>query len=88
MKNDSLNILERDENNKVEDWLNDHGHPNYAYLQSLVSDNSVEALETLKAIATDLDVDYHENISAGELMERIRMVINQNEDDNNLHIIS
>ena len=41
-----------------EDWLNEHGDPDFAYLQSLATDGSPEALEKLTNIAEDLNVEH------------------------------
>jgi hypothetical protein len=65
----------------VENWRNEHGEPSFEYLQSLASEGSPEAMEKLMAIADDLDVEYESNISANDLVERIRAATEQNEDD-------
>ncbi len=62
------------------DWLNEHGQPDFEYLKSLAAEGSGEALEKLKSIAEDLDVEYDPGLSAGELIERIRAVTDENED--------
>ena len=59
-KNKSLN--EKKAKNK-DDWLNKHGQPSYDYLQSLVSEGSLESLKKLKSIATDLNVEFGPNTS-------------------------
>jgi sugar/nucleoside kinase (ribokinase family) len=64
-----------------EDWLNEHGQPDFEYLQSLAVDRSPEALEKLKSVAEDLNVEYDVNTSPEELVERIRSAIDQNDDD-------
>jgi len=62
-------------NNKIikeeDNWLNEHGQPSYEYLQQLVSDGSVESLEKLRSIATDLDVEFEQNTSAQMLADLI-----------------
>jgi len=62
-------------NNKIikeeDNWLNEHGQPSYEYLQQLVSDSSVESLEKLRSIATDLDVEFEQNTSAQMLADLI-----------------
>lgn len=68
----------------TQSWLNEHGSPDYEYLQSLADDGSPRALEELKLIADDLDVDYHSTISVDELVGRIRLALNQSEGDENL----
>jgi hypothetical protein len=62
------------------DWMNEHGQPDFKYLQSLAEDGSAESLEKLKSIAEDLDVEYDDNISTEELIERIRSATEENED--------
>jgi hypothetical protein len=64
-----------------EDWLNEHGQPDFEYLQSLVVDGSPEALERLKTVAEDLDVEYDAETSPEELIGRIRSAVDQNEND-------
>lgn len=63
-----------------EDWLNEHGDPNFGYLQSLATDGSPEALEKLASIAEDLNVEYDPGIPTQELIERIRSITTRNED--------
>ncbi|HZJ42121.1 MAG TPA: hypothetical protein VFD51_03915 [Patescibacteria group bacterium] len=64
-----------------ETWLNENGYPNYEYLQSLVKEETPGALEKLRFIADDLDVDYHLDISSQELVEKIRLAVNKLEVD-------
>lgn len=61
----------------LKSWLNENGKPDYEYLQSLASESTPENLERLRLIAEDLDVDHHSNISANELVERIRLTLNK-----------
>jgi hypothetical protein len=77
---DKPNKLSEDEIDDKEDWLNEHGQPDFKYLQSLENDGSQEALEKLRSIAEDLDVEYDPNTSTEELIGRIRSVVRQNED--------
>jgi len=63
-----------------EDWLNEHGEPDFAYLKSLAEDGSPEALEKLNSIADDLDVERDSDTSPEDLIERIRSVTSKNED--------
>jgi len=63
-----------------EDWLNEHGEPNFNYLQSLAKDAGPEALEKLKSIADDLSVEYDASISSDDLIGRIRSATTKNED--------
>lgn len=78
---DKSSALSEDEIEKNDDWLNEHGQPDFEYLQSLVAEGSLEALEKLKSIAEDLNVDYDPNISTEELIEKIRATVDQNEDE-------
>jgi hypothetical protein len=64
----------------IRDWRNEHGQPDFTYLQSLAMDDSLEALEKLHSIAEDLDLSYDPNISNEELVESIRAKVAQNED--------
>ena len=57
------------------DWRNEHGQPNFEYLQSLADDGSSGALEKLRSIADDLDVNYDPGASIEELVESIRLAI-------------
>ncbi|MFC1727278.1 hypothetical protein ACFL0Y_02025 [Patescibacteria group bacterium] len=55
----------------MEDWRNEHGQPSSKFLQSLAKDGGPEALEKLRSIATDLDVEYGPNTSTNELIGKI-----------------
>jgi hypothetical protein len=78
---DKANASSADAIEEEEDWLNEHGQPDFEYLQSLATDGSPEALEKLKSIAEDLDVEYDPNTSTEELIERIRSATERNEDE-------
>ncbi len=84
MDNDELNeFTDRTEaarNAGVEEWLDEHGHPDFEYLESLVEEDTDEALKALRAIAEDLDVEYNEHATASELLEKIRLATQQNDD--------
>lgn len=71
---------------KMEDWLNEHGLPDFKYLKSLAVDGSSEELDNLKSIAEDLDVEYNSDTSVEELIGRIRSATDQNEDNESPHI--
>ncbi len=73
-------MLENEAQEK-EDWLDEHGEPDFKYLKSLANDGSPEALEKLNSIADDLNVERDEDISSEDLIERIRSVTSKNEDD-------
>jgi len=71
------------ENNaqEKEEWLNEHGEPDFNYLKALASDGSPEAVEKLNSIADDLNVERDRDISSEDLIERIRSITSKNEDD-------
>ena len=62
-----------EEKEDIEDWRDEHGQPSFKFLQSLASDSSPEALEKLRSIAEDLDVDYDEEASPEELVDKIML---------------
>jgi len=64
---------ENEEKEDIEDWRDEHGQPSFKFLQSLASDSSPEALEKLRSIAEDLDVDYDEEASPEELVDKIML---------------
>jgi hypothetical protein len=55
----------------IEDWNNEHGYPSSKFLQSLAKDGGPGALEKLRSIATDLDVEYGPNTPTNELIGKI-----------------
>ncbi len=67
---------------EIEDWRNEHGDPDFAYMQSLAITGTMESMNKLKSIADDLDVNYESDISADDLIDRIRMAVQENEDGN------
>lgn len=66
---------------REEDWRNEHGQPDFAFLESLVKDGSVGALEKLRSIAEDLDVGFDSGASPEELVGRIRSKVAENGED-------
>ena len=62
-----------EEKEDIEDWRDEHGQPSFEFLQSLASDSSPESLEKLRSIAEDLDVDFDEEASAEELVDKIML---------------
>ena len=67
--------MNQKDDNKIEDirdWRNEHGQPDFEYLHSLAKDGGSEALEKLKSIAVDLDVEFGPGASAEDLIDRIR----------------
>ncbi len=80
---------ERDSNNiSKENWLNEHGSPDYSYLKHLAARGTPEAEDELRQIASDMDIENYENIPVPELMEKIRLADNVYEDDENRHVRS
>ncbi len=55
----------------IEDWRDEHGQPNFKFLQSLVNEGGPLALEKLKSIADDLNVFYDNSTSSEELVKKI-----------------
>jgi hypothetical protein len=74
-------MTKRDEAKEKEDWLNEHGDPDFEYLESLAADDNPEALEKLRSIADDLDVEYGTDTSTDDLIGRIRSAVEANEDE-------
>lgn len=70
------------ENKEIENWRDEHGRPSFEYLQSLVNDGSIEALEKLRSIAEDLDVNFSSNTPTEELVDMIRASVRKNGDSN------
>lgn len=67
---------------EIDDWRNEHGNPDLPYLRSLVTTGTKESLDKLKSIAEDLDVDLDPNASPDDIIDRIRMAVQKNEDGN------
>jgi hypothetical protein len=67
---------------EIEDWRNEHGEPDFKYLRSLAITGTIEAMDKLKSIAEDLDVDIDPNASPDEIINSIRMVVQKYEDGN------
>ncbi|HVY36238.1 MAG TPA: hypothetical protein VG982_03135 [Candidatus Paceibacterota bacterium] len=76
------NGSEGSEAQEIENWRNEHGSPDFTYLQSLAAEDTVESMNKLKSIADDLDVDYPSEISAHDLVDKIRSASGENEDGN------
>jgi hypothetical protein len=71
---------DQEEISYLQDWRNEHGQPDFKYLHSLATDGSIEALEKLKSIANDLDVDFDPNGSTVDLVDKIRVMTEQDGD--------
>jgi len=65
---------------KIEDWRNEHGQPNFEFLQSLMNDDSIDALEKLKSIAEDIGTRFGPNASRKELVDSMRFTVAENGD--------
>jgi hypothetical protein len=74
-------MTKREELKEKEDWLNEHGDPDFEYLESLAADDNPDALEKLRSIADDLDVEYDADTSTDDLVGRIRSAADANEDE-------
>ena len=74
--------MKKGENEDINNWRNEHGEPDFAYLESLRTYDNIEALEKLQSIATDLDVDFNTTTTAEELVDMIRSETEKNEDEN------
>ncbi len=70
----------KNKDREKEEWLNEHGEPDFVYLKSLTADGGPQALEKLYAIADDLDVEYDPGMPPENLTERIRSVTSKNDD--------
>jgi hypothetical protein len=80
LENTSGTSREKGEIEETEDWMNDHGGPDFEYLESLAKQNSPESLERLQLIAEDLDIAYDADTSVDELIGKIRTASTQNEE--------
>lgn len=60
-------------NEKMEDWRNEHGQPNFEFLKSLAEEENPLSLEKLKYIADDMDVAYDNSTSGKDLVEKIML---------------
>ena len=56
----------------IKDWRNEHGNPSNEFLQSLADDSNPGAMEKLRSIATDLDVNFGPDTPIEVLIGRIR----------------
>ncbi|PIS04590.1 MAG: hypothetical protein COT81_05840 [Candidatus Buchananbacteria bacterium CG10_big_fil_rev_8_21_14_0_10_42_9] len=60
-------------------WIDEHGDPSYIYLESLAKEKTQEALEKLKRIANDHNVNYNAAVTAQDLVAMI-VLATQHED--------
>lgn len=75
-----VNPINKSETEVVEDWKNEHGDPDFSFLQSLLNEGSPASREKIIQIASDLDVDFDDETPMEELVGRIRMATSENED--------
>ena len=75
-----VNPISESETSDFEEWQDEHGNPNLEYLESLAKDGSPEALQELQSIASDLDVDFTTDNTREELIGKIMMTVEENED--------
>ena len=66
--------FEKKEEQEVNEWHNEHGEPDFSYLERLALDDSPEALEKLRSVAMDLDVDFDMDTTRQEIVERVRLM--------------
>lgn len=71
--------LSDDEMERTEEWRDEHGQPDFEFLQSLTDDGSPEALAKMRTIAEDLDAEYDADSSFEELMQSIRSAAERND---------
>lgn len=57
----------------AQEWLNEHGHPSYAYLKKLAAEDTIESRDQLLELAENYDIQYDRSTTAQELVERIRL---------------
>jgi len=70
-----------DECEEISDWANEHGEPDFQYLQSLLTDPSQSAFVKLCSIAADLDVTFTSNTTKRKLVDLIRSATKSNNND-------
>lgn len=63
------------ENKPIEEWMDKHGSPSFAYLQSLVDDGNPRAIEILQGIADHYDAQYTQETTPDELVEIIVLAL-------------
>lgn len=69
--NQNNNTTITDKAKDIRDWRDDHGRPSLKFLQSLIADGRPLAIEKLKSIAQDLDVQYSPGTTNEELIDKI-----------------
>ena len=74
-----MNFEDTKEEREINDWRNENGEPDFAYLESLALDDNPIALEKLRLVAIDLDVDFNLDTSRQEIVDRVRSVIDNDE---------
>ncbi len=64
------------------EWLNDNEELSVGELNKLAKEGTPEAMEQLRAVADDKDVEYDDNTSARELVDRIRLAMDEENEIN------
>jgi hypothetical protein len=68
----------------AEKWLDEHGNPNYSYLESLAGEGTPESLEALKAIADEHNVNYEADDTAQVLIDKIVFAMKKEDGDESM----
>jgi hypothetical protein len=74
--------MKNNENEDINNWRNEHGEPDFSYLESLRIAGDVEALEKLQSIALDQGIDFNTTTTAEELVDMIQLETQKDEDEN------
>ena len=77
--NEDTPFESKKESREINDWHNEHGEPDFTYLESLAEDESPLALEKLRSVALDLDVDFDMDTTRQEIVDRVRLVTESDE---------
>jgi hypothetical protein len=71
--------VSKDNREQADTWRDEHGQPDYEFLQSLMDDGSPRALEQMRNIADDLDAECGDDSSFEELLQSIRAAAERND---------
>lgn len=72
--------MKSSDEHSVEDanrFLKDHDRPTYDQLERLIQKGTPEALETLRHLADDHNVDWDDDTKAQELTDKIALAIDE-----------
>jgi hypothetical protein len=82
---DETNNKQNDNNiSGPEKWLDEHGNPNYFYLESLAEEDTLESLEALKEIADEYNVNYNTDDTTQVLVDKIVFAMKKDADDESM----